>query len=62
MQPNSPYFQDNYNVRPALVGERTYQELNEFRGFRHVVRSNYAYELESERLVALAEKLSVGIQ
>ena len=50
------------NARPALIGERAYQELNELRGFRHVVRSNYAYELEPERVVALAEKLSIGTQ
>ncbi len=50
------------NIRPALIGEQAYEELNEFRGFRHVVRSNYAFDLEPERVVALAEKLSVGSQ
>ena len=50
------------NVRSALVKEQTYQTLNEFRGFRHVVRSNYAYELEPERVLALASKLPVASQ
>jgi len=50
------------NIRPALIREQTYHELNQFRGFRHVVRSNYAYELEAERVLALAEKLIVANQ
>ena len=50
------------NVRSALVKEQTYRVLNEFRGFRHVVRSNYAYELEPERVLALASKLPVASQ
>ena len=50
------------NIRPALIGEQVYGELNEFRGFRHVVRSNYAFDLEPERVVALAEKLPVVSQ
>ena len=50
------------NVRPALIGRQVYQELNEFRGFRHVVRSNYAYELEPARVLVLAEKLSLNSQ
>ena len=50
------------NVRSALVKEQTYQTLNEFRGFRHVVRSNYAYKLEPERVLALASKLPVASQ
>ena len=50
------------NVRSALVKEQTYRVLNEFRGFRHVVRSNYAYKLEPERVLALASKLPVASQ
>jgi hypothetical protein len=50
------------NIRPVLIGESAYRELNEFRGFRHVVRSNYAFELEHERVLALAQKLSIGSQ
>lgn len=50
------------NIRPALVGEQVYKDLNEFRGFRHVVRSNYAFDLELERVMVLAGKLSVSSQ
>ncbi len=50
------------NVRPVLIGEQAYRELNDFRGFRRVVRSNYAFELDPERVLALAQKLSIGSQ
>ncbi|WP_373479876.1 hypothetical protein [Geminocystis sp.] len=33
------------SVRCAVISPTTYQLLNEFRGFRHVVRNLYAYDL-----------------
>lgn len=40
--------------RPAVIDSALFQVLNDFRGFRHVFRNNYGFELdwERERLVA----------
>jgi len=40
--------------RPAVINGELYQLLNDFRGFRHVFRNHYGFELdwERERLVA----------
>lgn len=41
--------------RPAVIDEELYRRLQDFRGFRHVFRNAYTFELdwERERLVAL---------
>jgi predicted nucleotidyltransferase len=44
-------------VRQAVLSEQTSVELDEFRRFRHVVRSNYAYNLKPEMVIRLSEKL-----
>jgi hypothetical protein len=44
-------------VRPPVLVEQTRLELDEFRKFRHVVRSRYAYQLDPEWVQALAVKL-----
>ncbi|MBV8883649.1 MAG: hypothetical protein JO235_06570 [Chroococcidiopsidaceae cyanobacterium CP_BM_RX_35] len=44
-------------VRQLVLVEQTRLELDEFRRFRHVVRSRYAYQLDPERVVELAQKL-----
>lgn len=41
-----------------LSKEQTRLELDEFRRFRHVVRSRYAYQLDPARVVELAQKLA----
>ena len=40
--------------RPAVIDDELYTLLNDFRGFRHVFRHAYTFELdwERERLVA----------
>jgi hypothetical protein len=40
--------------RPAVIDDQLYRLLDDFRGFRHVFRSAYSFELdwERERLVA----------
>ena len=40
--------------RPAVIDEELYRLLDDFRGFRHVFRNGYSFELdwERERLVA----------
>lgn len=44
-------------IRQPVLVEQTRLELDEFRKFRHVVRSRYAYQLDPERVQALAVKL-----
>ena len=41
-------------VREAVISEETKQCLEEFRRFGHVVRSIYAYQLETSRVMELA--------
>ena len=45
------------NIRPAVISQDTYEQLNEFRGFRHVSRNLYAYDLDHQRIIDLANKL-----
>ena len=45
-------------VRQAVLSEQTLVDLDEFRRFRHVVRSNYAYNLKADLVIELSEKLS----
>lgn len=40
-------------VRPAVISERTYAQLDEYRGFRHVVRNVYTYKFDPEKLKKL---------
>jgi uncharacterized protein YutE (UPF0331/DUF86 family) len=45
---------DVENYRPAVIDEELYLLLEDLRGFRHVFRHSYTFELdwERERLVA----------
>jgi hypothetical protein len=45
-------------IRPAVISQKSYEKLNEFRGFRHVARSLYAYDLDPQRVIELSDKLS----
>lgn len=49
-------------TRQPVLAIQTQQALDEFRRFRHVVRSNYAHQLDPERVQALARKLDVVSQ
>lgn len=46
-------------VRQSVLAIQTQQGLDEFLRFRHVVRSNYAHQLDPEQLQALARKLDM---
>ena len=46
-------------VRQSVLAIQTQQELDEFRRFRHVVRSNYAHQLDPDQLQVLARKLNI---
>ncbi|MFQ5454993.1 MAG: hypothetical protein ACE5EA_02170 [Nitrospirota bacterium] len=43
-------------IRPNLLSDESFKVLDELRGFRHLFRHAYGYELESERIIKLAEK------
>lgn len=45
------------DVRPAVVSEQLAQELDRYRGFRHVVRNVYAYVLDRRRVGELVDDL-----
>lgn len=49
-------------TRSAVLAIETYEGLDEFRRFRHVVRSNYAHQLAPDKVQALAGKLRVVSQ
>ena len=44
-------------VRPAVISQETRSSLDEFRGFRHVVRNVYAFNLRAGRLNGLVKDL-----
>jgi hypothetical protein len=43
-------------IRPAMLSDACYRNLNELRGFRHVFRHAYAYGLDDERVSVLLRK------
>ncbi len=45
------------NVRPPVIALQTRNALNEYCSFRHVVRNIYTFELQPERVQALASEL-----
>lgn len=45
-------------LRPAVIGRDTAACLDDYRGFRHVVRNVYTLNLNPERVAALAGNLS----
>ena len=45
------------SVRPAVISAAVKELLEEYRGFRHVVRNVYSYHLKPEKLKLLVEKL-----
>jgi len=49
--------------RPALISPNTAQKLQEYLGFRHIVRNLYGFELDPERIDRLVENQeSIGQQ
>jgi DNA-binding HxlR family transcriptional regulator len=45
------------SVRPAVISSELKELLEEYRGFRHVVRNVYSYHMKPEKLKLLTEKL-----
>jgi hypothetical protein len=46
------------DVRPAVISEPLQQQLDRYRGFRHVVRNVYTYNLDTAQLGLLVDGLS----
>jgi len=44
------------NIRPAVISKRTCEALDEYRGFRHVVRHIYTFQFEAVKVQRLVEK------
>ena len=44
-------------IRPALLSEENYKNMDELRGFRHVFRHAYSYGLDDERVAFLLRKV-----
>ena len=44
-------------TRPAVIQATTLEQLNDYRGFRHVVMHRYGAELKPDRVQALVEAL-----
>ena len=42
-------------MRPAVISDSVYVRLNEYRGFRHVVRNIYTYNFEPVKIQKLVE-------
>lgn len=45
------------NVREPIISESNFANFDELRGFRHVMRSNYAHKLDTKKVVSLASKI-----
>jgi len=43
-------------VRPAVISDAVRLDLDEYRGFRHIVRNVYTYKFDSARIEKLTEK------
>lgn len=44
-------------LRPALISDATRDTLDRYRGFRHVVRNIYSFELDKEQIALLLRDL-----
>jgi hypothetical protein len=47
-------------VRPRVLRRASFRLLNELRGFRHVFRSSYAFELDEERVRLVLRRWEKG--
>lgn len=52
-------YMDIPGIRPKLLSQESYRVLNELRGFRHIFRHAYDYELDPERVDSLKQKIAV---
>ena len=45
--------------RPVVLAADTFTQLEQLRGFRHFVRNAYTYTLDAEKVLVLAEALTI---
>ena len=45
------------NLREPVISSSNFANFNELRGFRHVMRSNYAHKLDTNKVVNIATKI-----
>lgn len=43
------------DIRPAVISQTVYHQLEEYRRFRHVVRNVYAFNFDSSKIASLVE-------
>ncbi len=43
-------------VRPAVISEATFEKLNDYRGFRLVIRNVYIFKFDPKRIDRLANE------
>ncbi|MFW6016938.1 MAG: hypothetical protein ACOCRK_10915 [bacterium] len=53
---------DIKKIRPAVISIDTYQKLEDYRGFRHIVRNVYTFNLSEKRVKPLIEDLDILIK
>ena len=46
------------DVRPAVISPQTLESLEDYRGFRHVVRNVYSYNFDPNKIEGLVENIS----
>jgi hypothetical protein len=42
--------QEEPGIRPAVISDEVYEQLNDYRGFRHVVRNVYTSQFDPVRI------------
>ena len=47
------------NIRPAIIDQQLFTFLNEVRGFRHVVRHSYDYDLDYRRMLLIVDDIEI---
>ncbi len=48
---------DRENIRPAIIDQQLFTFLNNVRGFRHVVRHSYDYDLDYRRMLLIVDDI-----
>lgn len=45
-------------IRPAVISEAIYSRLNDYRGFRHIVRNVYTFKFDPEKVKKLSKEIT----
>jgi len=52
----------NYERKAAVISQTTFRRLDEYRGFRHVVRNVYTYNFEATKIRKLVTDLPAALE